>query len=38
LMYDVGGDKIRSSSVLVKEVTQKKRQKDLERFRSQMAS
>ena len=38
LMYDVGGDKIRSSSVLVKEVTQKKRSKDLEKFRSQMAS
>ena len=37
LMYDVGGDKVRSSSKLVKEVTEKKRKKDLERFRSQMA-
>ena len=37
LMYDVGGDKVRSSSILVKEVTEKKRKKDLERFRSQMA-
>ena len=38
LIYDVGGDKIRSSSILVKEVTEKKRKKDLERFRSQLAS
>lgn len=37
LMYDVGGGKVRSSSVLVKEVTQKKRSKDLEKFRSQSA-
>ena len=37
LIYDVGGDKVRSSSKLVKEVTEKKRKKDLERFRSQMA-
>ena len=37
LMYDVGGDKVRSSSILVKEVTQKKRSKDLKEFRSQMA-
>ena len=37
LMYDIGGDKVRSSSKLVKEVTEKKRKKDLERFRSQMA-
>ena len=37
LMYDVGGDKVRSSSILVKEVTQKKRSKDLKEFRSQIA-
>ena len=37
LMYDVGGGKVRSSSKLVKEVTEKKRKKDLERFRSQVA-
>ena len=37
LMYDVGGGKVRSSSKLVKEITEKKRKKDLERFRSQMA-
>ena len=37
LMYDVGGGKVRSSSKLVKEITEKKRKKDLARFRSQMA-
>ena len=37
LMYDVGGDKVRSSSKLVKEVTEKKRKKDLERFRNEIA-
>jgi len=34
MMWGVGGDKIQSSSSMVKEVTQKKRTKDLERWRS----
>ena len=37
LMYDIGGDKIRSSSILVNEATNKKRKKDLEKFRKEIA-
>tara|TARA_B100000575_G_C23143450_1_gene666397 strand:+ start:14886 stop:15344 length:459 start_codon:yes stop_codon:yes gene_type:complete len=37
MMWGVGGGKIQSSSSMVKSVTQKKRSKDLERFRNQVA-
>ena len=36
-IYNIGGGKVRSSSTLVKELTQKKRQNDLEKYRSQLA-
>jgi len=36
-LWNVGGGKVRSSSILVKDVTQKKRKKDLEIYRGQMA-
>ena len=37
MIWGVGGGKIQSSSSMVKSVTQKKRSKDLERFRNQVA-
>ena len=37
MIWGVGGGKIQSSSTMVKEVTQKKRSKDLENYRSQNA-
>ena len=37
MLWGVGGGKIQSSSTMVKEVTQKKRYKDLEKFRRQNA-
>ena len=37
MIWGVGGGKIQSSSTMVKEVTQKKRSKDLERYRRQIA-
>ena len=37
MLWGVGGGKIQSSSTMVKEVTQKKRTKDLEKYRSQTA-
>ena len=37
MMWDIGGGKIQSSSTMVKEVTQKKRTKDLEKWRNQLA-
>ena len=37
MIWGVGGGKIQSSSTMVKEVTQKKRSKDLEKYRSQSA-
>tara|TARA_R110002020_G_scaffold114349_1_gene262978 strand:- start:115 stop:573 length:459 start_codon:yes stop_codon:yes gene_type:complete len=37
MMFGIGGGKIQSSSTIVKEVTQKKRLKDLERYRGQTA-
>ena len=37
MLWGVGGGKIQSSSTMVKEVTQKKRTKDLEKYRRQMA-
>jgi len=36
-LWNVGGGKVRSSSFLVKDATQKKRMKDLEKYRGQMA-
>ena len=37
MIWNVGGGKIQSSSTMVKEVTQKKRTKDLENYRRQIA-
>ena len=37
MLWGVGGGKIQSSSTMVKEVTQKKRTKDLEKYRRQNA-
>ena len=37
MIWGVGGGKIQSSSTMVKEVTQKKRTKDLENYRRQIA-
>ncbi len=37
MLWGVGGGKIQSSSTMVKEVTQKKRTKDLEKYRKQLA-
>ena len=37
MLWGVGGGKIRSSSTMVQEVTEKKRSKDLEKYRRQVA-
>ena len=37
MIWNIGGGKIQSSSTMVKEVTQKKRTKDLEKWRNQLA-
>jgi cytidyltransferase-like protein len=37
MLWGIGGGKIQSSSSMVKEVTQKKRSKDLEKYRNQIA-
>ena len=37
MMWGIGGGKIQSSSTMVQEVTEKKRSKDLEKYRRQIA-